>query len=260
MDGVETVNKIRKLGGKYEDLAIIALTANAVNSVRDMFFENGFNDFIAKPVNVNELHEIVVKHLPPEKVFFSNTSDTQQDRSAKEDELFHKASVTFVKDNRETFINITGSLHSGDIKTAHRIAHTLKSSAGYLGKKALAEAALSLEDSLSSEPPVYTSEQLSTLENELNNALREFEPLLAEAEANKPKAAAVGKDKLAAILEGLRPLLENGDFSAANYVDELQCIAGMEKLAELIDDYDFEAALALLATLPDVCGCKDSTP
>jgi signal transduction histidine kinase/CheY-like chemotaxis protein len=55
MDGIETVNKIRKFGGKYEELIIIALTANTVKNVRDMFLSNGFNDFLAKPIKNNEL-------------------------------------------------------------------------------------------------------------------------------------------------------------------------------------------------------------
>jgi len=46
MDGIETVREIRKLGGKYENLVIIALTANAVGNAHEMFLENGFTDFI----------------------------------------------------------------------------------------------------------------------------------------------------------------------------------------------------------------------
>jgi hypothetical protein len=44
-------------------------------------------------------------------------------------------------------------------------------------------------------------------------------------------------------------LLEKSDFGASEYVDKLQGIAGMEELAERIDDYDFEGALGILNSL-----------
>jgi CheY-like chemotaxis protein len=46
MDGVETVQRIRVLGGKYEELTIVALTANAVQCARKLFFSNGFKPWI----------------------------------------------------------------------------------------------------------------------------------------------------------------------------------------------------------------------
>jgi len=246
MDGIETVQEIRKLGGKYEELTIIALTANAVNSAIDTFFSSGFNDFVAKPINAGELREIVKRHLPPEKIRTEVNPEWWQDRLNKEEALFHRATITFVKENQNTFKNIMASLNSGDVKTAHRIAHTLKSSAGYLGKKELQEAAFSLEQSLQSGPTGYTLEQLDSLEKELEKALREFEPLLKEEESRKPNAAQIDGEKLASLLSTLDPLLSKGDFGAASFVEELRGIVGMEELAKRIDDYDFEGALRLL--------------
>jgi hypothetical protein len=59
----------------------------------------------------------------------------------------------------------------------------------------------------------------------------------------------VGADERAALFAELRPLLEKSDFGASEYVDKLQGIAGMEELAERIDDYDFEGALGVLNSL-----------
>jgi len=246
MDGVETVLKIREMGGKYEKLTIIALTANAVTGAREMFLENGFNDFISKPIDADELHETVMKYLPPEKVLTKVAKDDPQALLDKEDQLRRKAIVTFVKENRGTYEAIADSLSSGDTKTAHRIAHTLKSSAGYLGKKDLQEAAFSLENSLKAEPPKYTAKQLDVLGEELKAALLELEPLAIEAESEKTEIVQIDADELAALLLELRPLLEKSDFGATDYVEKLNSIAGMEKLAELIDDYDFDGALSEL--------------
>jgi len=107
----------------------------------------------------------------------------------------------------------------------------------------LQEAAFSLEQSLQAEPAVYTPEQLDVLEKELQKSLKEFEPFVIEAESKKPDAVEIDSKKLASLLNKIKPLLEKGDFSAVNFVDDLQRARGMEELARMIDDYDFEGAL-----------------
>ena len=65
MDGVETTHIIRQLEGDYyKNVPIIALTANAISGVKEMFLEEGMNDFIAKPINVKELSEKILEWLP----------------------------------------------------------------------------------------------------------------------------------------------------------------------------------------------------
>ncbi len=65
MDGIETTLKIRKLGPKYENIPIIALTANAVFGVKDMFLANGFNDLTLKPLGMHELNKILKEWMRP---------------------------------------------------------------------------------------------------------------------------------------------------------------------------------------------------
>jgi len=64
MDGVEATKLIRET---HTNLPIIALTANAVSGVREMFLANGFNDFLSKPIDTVELNVILEKWLPREK-------------------------------------------------------------------------------------------------------------------------------------------------------------------------------------------------
>jgi len=69
MDGVETVSIIRKLDGdKYAKLPIVALTANAIVGVKEMFLQNGFNDFISKPIEAESLNKVLFRWLPDEKI------------------------------------------------------------------------------------------------------------------------------------------------------------------------------------------------
>jgi PAS domain S-box-containing protein len=56
MDGIEATVNIRAIGTEYAKLIpIIALTANATAESKQLFFENGFQAFLAKPVNIRKL-------------------------------------------------------------------------------------------------------------------------------------------------------------------------------------------------------------
>ena len=64
MDGVETTEYIRKMNGDYyKNVPIVALTANAMSDARDMFLQSGFNDFIAKPIEMSELNRVLKKYV-----------------------------------------------------------------------------------------------------------------------------------------------------------------------------------------------------
>jgi signal transduction histidine kinase/CheY-like chemotaxis protein len=69
MDGVEACRQIRLMdGGKYKNLPIIALSANAVSGARELFLEAGMNDFVSKPIDAIQLNNVLSKFLPPEKI------------------------------------------------------------------------------------------------------------------------------------------------------------------------------------------------
>lgn len=62
MDGIETFHILRKLEGYYQP-PIIALTANAVAGAKEMYLEEGFDDYLSKPINTSELERIIDKFL-----------------------------------------------------------------------------------------------------------------------------------------------------------------------------------------------------
>lgn len=69
MDGVEATHMIRnKEGGYYKNLPIIALTANAINSAKDLFLREGMNDFVAKPIEMVDITAKLRKWLPDAKI------------------------------------------------------------------------------------------------------------------------------------------------------------------------------------------------
>ncbi len=69
MDGVECFHRIRKRPGKYfQTVPIVALTANAIAGAREMFLSEGFQDFVAKPVEISVLEHVLRKYIPEEKI------------------------------------------------------------------------------------------------------------------------------------------------------------------------------------------------
>ncbi|MDR2406441.1 MAG: response regulator [Deltaproteobacteria bacterium] len=63
MDGLTATKKIRELG--YTDLPIVAMTAHAMSSDRELSLQAGMNDHVNKPINIAELFNTLVKWIQP---------------------------------------------------------------------------------------------------------------------------------------------------------------------------------------------------
>ncbi|MCR5216041.1 MAG: PocR ligand-binding domain-containing protein [Lachnospiraceae bacterium] len=68
LDGVETTRIIRRMYLNYAEVPIIALTANAISGTKEMFLQEGMNDFVAKPIELRLLMAKIKQWLPPEKI------------------------------------------------------------------------------------------------------------------------------------------------------------------------------------------------
>ena len=63
LDGVEATKKIRSYESKIKDIPIIALTAYAMTGDREKFLDVGMDDYIAKPVDKDQLLEVINRNL-----------------------------------------------------------------------------------------------------------------------------------------------------------------------------------------------------
>jgi CheY-like chemotaxis protein len=113
MDGVEATALIREwekerqlLGYNGDEIPIIALTANAVSGVREMFIEKGFNDFLAKPIDISALDDILNRWISKDK------RESYTDKAPGE-----KSSLFLIIDGLDTKkgINMTGGKETGYI-------------------------------------------------------------------------------------------------------------------------------------------------
>ena len=62
IDGIEIVHIIKKLYG-YNPPIVVALTANALTGVREMYLKEGFDEYISKPIDLNELDRLINKYF-----------------------------------------------------------------------------------------------------------------------------------------------------------------------------------------------------
>lgn len=65
MSGVETLQKIKVEIPEF-DIPVISLTANALTGMREKYLADGFNDYLAKPINKDELNRVINEYLNKE--------------------------------------------------------------------------------------------------------------------------------------------------------------------------------------------------
>jgi CheY-like chemotaxis protein len=116
MDGIQTLQKIKeKLKMKNEDCPpIIMLTATAMTGAKEMYIEQGFDDYLSKPIDPKELDEILRRWLTTNENF-------EQPPLATSVEINEKR-LDKLKHNRFTLLmKLKGALESGETLEAESI-------------------------------------------------------------------------------------------------------------------------------------------
>ena len=247
MDGMEAASKIKELNS---GTPIIAMTANVMASELEKYRANGMPDCLGKPFSSQELWRMLLKYLKPIAIEEINPDAAQTEGNAFMNEL----KINFYRSNLNKITEISEALVTGDIKLAHRLAHTLKSNAGQIGQiklqKAAEDAERLLEDPQNKLNEVFIAPYIEILNAELISVLAEITPLLYEAE-EKGEAKSLTEEQTRELFARLEPLLENADPDCIKLLDEIRALPDGEQLAKEIDDYEFEIAAVTLAELKE---------
>jgi signal transduction histidine kinase/CheY-like chemotaxis protein/ABC-type amino acid transport substrate-binding protein len=174
MDGLEASAQMTALNVKTP---IVAMTANVLSSDKELYEQSNMHDCIGKPFTSQELWHCLLKYIKPH-----DERQNKNDEHAYGDDILLEMRSIFVNDNQNILAEFNEAICGCDIQKAHRIAHTLKSNAGIIGKTALQSAALDAEQRLAGGKNLLTPECLKTLETELNAVLTELEPLKTSGE------------------------------------------------------------------------------
>lgn len=107
MDGIETFHHLKEqTDGKNLHTPVIMLTANALSGAETEYLEEGFTDFLAKPIDPGLLEEKTGKYIPQEKMQEVVTEEIK----AKSDENLEKPNITGI--DVDYGINHTGGVEN----------------------------------------------------------------------------------------------------------------------------------------------------
>ena len=87
LDGVETLAELnKKCPDKVKETPIICLTANALSGAREQMIKAGFDDYLTKPVNLNDMEQMILKFISADRL---QMIVTVPEKKALDDENFH---------------------------------------------------------------------------------------------------------------------------------------------------------------------------
>jgi GAF domain-containing protein/CheY-like chemotaxis protein/HPt (histidine-containing phosphotransfer) domain-containing protein len=159
MDGLEATRRILERWPEGERPWIVAMTAEAMSGDRERCLEAGMNDYVAKPIRVDELVAAITR--TPRRLGRPEPASTSARDSGTIDQQAlvrllegTGGDVAFVAELIEQFLNdapaligtARSSLTAGEVDDLRRAAHTLKSNAATFGARELSDRSRALED------------------------------------------------------------------------------------------------------------------
>ena len=200
MDGIEATHVIRsECGENGRTVIIIALTANAIEGAREMYLGNGFQDFLSKPFERIQLHDILNKWIPEKR---KNYLDTQvEENKITEDEMaeifMHGVNVREAVKNRnggiDDYLELLNLFYLDGMNkksyleqlaveenyTEYQIeAHALKSAAANIGAEKLSELAKQQEMAVKEDQLALVRQEYALLISSYGDILTEIEKVL----------------------------------------------------------------------------------
>jgi CheY-like chemotaxis protein/HPt (histidine-containing phosphotransfer) domain-containing protein len=195
MDGYEATERIRQLPGPAARVPIIAMTAGAMKHHQEMAFAAGMNDYMAKPVKVDDLAAVLERWTKEGKAGSGGPSErnTPAPGEAVDHEVLSslRALGAQRRDGAEDLVTqfltsaerslgkLRGAVGRADGKEISFVAHSLKGIVGTLGARRLAERLSDMEDMSS---PTHLR-QAPTLLAEIE---AEFDRMCVEIHAPEP--------------------------------------------------------------------------
>ena len=240
MDGIEAASKITALD---TGTPIVAMTANVMTSEIESYKQSGMIELVGKPFTTQELWRCLLRRLSP-----VGMSPVEAGGLAHEDAVLRRQlEKNFFRNNRDKYEEIIGAIAGGDITLAHRLAHTLKSNAGLIGKTGLQNAAGEIE-TLLKEGKIPSWSYMEALETELASTLEQLEPLQDDPGEAEPRQS-LDAGQIRRVVAELEPMLKIRSPESLNLLEDIRLIPGADELALQIEKYNFKLAARLLDEL-----------
>ena len=228
LDGVETTHIIRRFHKEYDDVPIIAFTANAVEGTKEMFCREGMNDFVAKPIELRMMVSKLRQWLPMEKIHKSygqlgaskrvsgasniKVGNLDVDFSLKylgSEALFWSILKVYYRSIEKKAALIKSLEEKEDWAGFTIEVHALKSSSKQIGAILLSEKAAALEKAGNARNAMFIHANTDDLLQLYRGYLPILEPFCKEEESGGE--AEISKDKLLRFFGNLRRAIDELD-------------------------------------------------
>jgi CheY-like chemotaxis protein len=267
MDGIEATGLIRSMeDNNCQKIPIIALSANAVIGQKEIFLESGMDDFLAKPIDMEKLNEILEKWLPPEKKM--NTVYVQRRDEEKIEfpnilgldvslgllncggkiPAYLSILEDFCKDAEARLVKIAEALSARETKVYITLVHALKGAALSIGAAKTGEKALYLEKAAESVDLAALEGKTAELQENVQTLIENIR-LTAERQKVDDKQERVGIPDQQ--LEILKTALVEMDIEAINRMFKIfsemplddQTRTFVAELEQLVLMFEYETAI-----------------
>lgn len=201
MDGIETLKCAMSMEDNLcKDTPVIALTANAISGVKEMYLAEGFKDYLSKPIDSKLLEEILERYVRVERVeaVESDEAATTQELknpevavgkigeyldtqlglqySANSEEMYKEFLKMFadMKDDKQQ--KIEASFETEDWDNYRILVHALKSTSLSIGGRKMSELAAKLEQAAK-------DNDVDFIKGNHKAAMKMYDETVAEAQA-----------------------------------------------------------------------------
>lgn len=250
LDGIETTRIIRRFHEDYDNVPIIALTANVMEETQAMFLVEGMNDFVAKPIELKVIVAKIRQWLPPKKIQRVEGNGKKEEQKleklrrvaekivipkldvlsalklAGNEHLFWQILREYAKSIPKKAKLLQQHLDAKNWKNYTIEAHALKSFSRQVGATELADLAAQMEQAGNQK----NIEFIRANHGRMLEKYQEYEAILSEYLESPDKAIRIKEDfdkgKLLELLDSMKEAIDNLD------MDVMDDIVGqMEKMA-----------------------------
>ena len=274
MGGHET-SRIIKSDSKYSRLPIIAMTAHAMQDIREECIESGMSDYVSKPIDTAQLFSVIYRWLGECGNFTPTASESKIKEPALIDcteyaieislgidvqtalkrldnnHILYNQLLHDFADNYHSYTNeITMALDKEDYARADRLCHILKGAAGNISIASIYEFAKELEVALKLRAKSDIDRLINEIAQELNRITLKLKQIYTCKEDTVVKQEySRSNAKIYELLLDLKELIDESSIDSERYLEPLRecfresaCSSQMQELDNQISNYDFEAA------------------
>jgi PAS domain S-box-containing protein len=262
MDGYQTTTKIRNgsAGSAYQDIEIIAMTANAMQGDREKCLACGMNDYLPKPIDPESLIEKLEQWLfkpTSEATEVASITTPINKSSVQENRIKHNLDVwdregalkrvmgkqkllarlidLFIDDIPEKMEALESSVKSNAHDDVKHYAHTIKGVAANINANKLRDASEQLEASTKEKSSSQYHPELQKIRVEFDTLMLELIQYQGSKDTPKQNSSKFNKNNASILFKRLLTKLEQNDYIDQEEVEEFSGQFDQSKHSKLFE-------------------------